>query len=180
MKLIIFMWLLSGLGACVAWGQRPQSSTTRARAIPSRAQANAENTSITFLTSPNGSPVHSLGADQSVLNLGSLSYATPAQVDHEETQRQKNSFVVSTRFGLRIGLPSAHPAGTATVSAYLLNANPLQTVWVDGVRLSMTPRIIGRQVSYGVVTEHVLKIEIPVSMPAGQISDSIRVIYTPN
>jgi hypothetical protein len=101
-------------------------------------------------------------------------------VDHEEIQRQKDSFVVSTTFGLRIGLSISHLAGTATVSAYLLNANPSQTVWVDGVRLSMTPGIIGRQVSYGVVTEHILKIEIPISIPAGRISDSIRVIYTPN
>jgi len=35
-------------------------------------------------------------------------------------------------------------------------------------------------VSYGVISEHVLKIEVPMSMPDGQMLDSIGVIYTPN
>lgn len=81
---------------------------------------------------------------------------------------------------MRIGLANGHRAGTATVSAFLLSPNPLRAVWVDGVRLSMTPGIIGRQVSYGAITEHVLKIAVPISMPAGQLLDSIGVIVTPN
>ena len=180
MRLLIFICLLLGMGPFVAWGQRSESHTARTAAMPFKVPPNGENTSIAFLTAPGGSPVHSLGSDQSALNLGSFSYVTPPDVAHEEIQRQKDSFAVSTKFGLRIGVSSAHLAGTATVSAYLLNANPLETVWVDGVRLSMTPGIIGRHVSYGVITEHVLKIQIPSSMPAGQILDSIGVIYSPN
>ena len=87
---------------------------------------------------------------------------------------------MSTRFGLRVDLSNGHDAGTVTVSAFLLSSDPLGTVWVDGVRLSTTPGIIGRQVSYGAITEHVLKIAVPISMPAAQLSDSIGVIVTPN
>jgi hypothetical protein len=180
MKLIIFIWFLLGISVCVARGQRPTSHTARATAIPSHAQPGRESTSITFLTATNGSPVHSLGSDQGVLNLGSFSYFPGADVNGAEIRRQKDSFIVSTRFGLRIGLSNGHRAGTATVSAFLLSPDPLRTVWVDGVRLSMTPGIIGRQVSYGAITEHVLKIAVPISMPAGQLLDSIGVIVTPN
>jgi hypothetical protein len=180
MKIIAFLWSLFGLGACTAWGQRPPSHTAATSAVRSQAQPDWENASITFLTVANGSPVDSLRSDEGLLNLGTFSCFTRADVNREEIQRHTDSFVVSTRFGLRIGLSSGHLAGTATVSAYLRSTNPLRTLWVDGVRLSMTPGIIARQVSYGVISEHVLKIEVPMSMPDGQMLDSIGVIYTPN
>lgn len=180
MKVIIFIWFLLGISACDAWGQRPVSHTVHGTAIPFHAQRDRETNSITFLAAPNGSPVHCLGSDAGVLNLGSFSYSPRADVTGAEIRHQKDSFIVTTRFDMRIGLPNSHSAGTATVSAFLLSSNPLRTVWVDGVRLSMTPGIIGRQVSYGGITEHVLKIAVPLSMPAGEISDSIGVIITPN
>jgi hypothetical protein len=180
MKIIIFIWLLFGISVCVARGHRPTSHSVRATTIPSHTQPYREATSITFLTATNGPPVHSLGSDQGVLNLGSLSYFRRADVNGAEIQHQKDSFIVSTTFGLRIGISNVHRAGTAIVSAFLLSPNPVQTMWVDGVRLSTTPGIIGRQVSYGVITRHVLKIAVPISMPAGQLSDLIGVIATPN
>ena len=179
MKVIIFIFLL-GISVRPAWGQQPPSHAVRATAIPSHAPPDREISSITFLTAPDGSPVHSLGSDQGVLDLGSFSYCPRADVNGAEIQRNKDSFSVSTRFGLRVGLSNSHHAGTATVSAFLLSPNLLRTVWVDGVRLSMTPAIIGRQVSYGSVTEHTLKITVPISMPAGQVLDSIGMIVTPN
>ena len=180
MKLIIFIWFLLGISACVAWGQRPPSHTVRVTAIPSHMQPNRRTSWITFLTAPSGSPVHSIGSDHGVLNLGSLSYFPRADVNDVEILRQKDSFIVSTRFGVRIDLPNDHGAGTATVSAFLLSSDPLANVWVDGVRLSTTPGIIGRQVSYGAITEHVLKIAVPISMPAAQLLDSIGIIVTPD
>jgi hypothetical protein len=180
MKVIIFIFFLLGISVRPAWGQQPPSHSVRATAISSHAQPDRETSSITFLTAPNGSLVHSLGSDQGVLDLGSFSYFPRAEVNGTEIQRHKDSFSVSTRFGLRIGLSNSHHVGMATVSAFLLGPNLLRTVWVDGVRLSITPAIIGRQVSYGAVTEHTLKITIPISMPAGQVLDSIGVIATPN
>jgi hypothetical protein len=180
MKVIILIWFLLGISVGVACGQRPPPHSARAAAIPSHSQADRETTSITFLTAPNGSPVHSLGPDQGVLNLGSFSYFPRAKVNGAEVQNQKDSFLVSTRFALRIGLSNSHRPGTATLSAFLLSPNSLRTVWLDGVRLSMTPAIIGRQESYGAITEHALKITVPSSMPAEQFLDSIGVIATPN
>jgi hypothetical protein len=180
MKVVIFIWFLLGSSVCIAKGQRPPPHTAHATSVPSHARPDRETISITFLTAPNGSPVHSLGSNHGVLNLGSFSYFLRADANGAEVQRKEDSFSVASTFGLRIGLSNGHRAGTATVSAFLLRPDPLRTVWVDGVRLSMTPGIIGRQVPYGAVTEHVVKIALPISMPAGQLLDSIGVIVTPN
>jgi hypothetical protein len=180
MKRIIFIWFLLGVSVCVARGQRPPSHTLRVKAIPSHAQSNRASSWITFLTAPSGSPIRSLGSDHGELNLGSFSYFPRTDGNDADILRQKDSSIVSTRFGLRIDLPNGHGAGAATVSAFLLSSDPLVSVWVDGVRLSTRPVIIGRQVSYGAITEHVLKIAVPISMPAAQLLDSIGVIVTPD
>ena len=118
--------------------------------------------------------------DQGILNLGTLSNV--AQEDHNGTQihPQKDSFVVVTRLGMRVDLPDSGRAGTATVSAYLLSSDPLRTVSLDGIRLSMTPEIIARHVSYGAITEHVLKVMVPASMPPGLLMDLIGVNVASN
>ena len=180
MKVVIFIWFLLGTSAGVAWGQRTPSHTVPATTISSHAQPDRETALITFLTAPNAPVVHSLGSDQGVLNLGSFSYFPGTDVNGAEIRRQKDSLIVITRFGLRIDLSNGHGAGTATVSAFLLNPRLLETVWVDGVRLSTMPGVIGRRVSYGAITEHGLRIAVPISMPAGQLLDSIGVIVTPD
>jgi hypothetical protein len=180
MKVIIANWFLLGIGVCVAWGQRPPTRAAGAIAISSHAQAHPETSTITFLTAANGAPVHSLGPDQGVLSLGSISYFLPPDVNGVEIQRQTSSFVVSSRFDLRVDFSHGHRIDTATVSACLLSPAAAGTVWLDDIQLSITPEIIGRQVPYGAITEHVLKIVVPTSMPPGQLLDSISVIVTPN
>jgi hypothetical protein len=180
MQVIIANWFLFGISVCVAWGQRTPAHAPGALAISSRAQPHPETSSITFLTSPNGAPVHSLGPDQGVLSLGGISYFPQPVVNGVAIQRQKGSFIVSSRFDLRVDFSHGHRRDTATVSAYVLSATAAGTVSLDDIQLSMTPVIIGRQVSYGAITEHVLKIVVPISMPAGQLLDSIGVIVTPN
>jgi hypothetical protein len=180
MKVIIANWFLLGIGVFVAWGQRPPAHTAGAIAISSHEQPHRETSSITFLTSEDGAPVHSLGPDQGVLSLGRISYFLEPDVDGVEIQRQKSSFVVSSRFDVRVDFSHGHRKDTATVSACLLSPTAVGTVWLDDIQLSMTPRIIGRRVSYGAITEHVLKIVVPGSMPAGQLVDLIGVIVTPN
>jgi hypothetical protein len=138
------------------------------------------NTSITFLTVTDGAPVLSVGPGEGILNLGSLSNVGRAGERGVQTRLQKDSFVVSTKVGLRVDVTTSSRGGMATLSAYLLSPNPFGAVSVDGVQLSMTPGIIARQVTYGAITEHVLKIVIPASMPAGQLIDLIGVIATPN
>jgi hypothetical protein len=180
MKCFVVIWMLLGAGMGVAGGQRPAPGSRHTSAINLLERGSGPSASITFLTAANGAPVQGLGTDEGMVNLGSVSNCSRPDEHGAQILPQKDSFVVSTRVGLRLDLSNATGAGTATVSAYLLRGDPLRTVWVDGVRLSTMPGIIARQVSYGAVTEHVLKIEVPRSMPAGQLMDLIGVIVTPN
>jgi hypothetical protein len=180
MKIMLFIWFLLGMSVRVACGQRTPPHAAPATAISSHAQPRRQTVSITFLAVPNGLPVHNLGPDQGALDLGSFSYFPRADVKGAEIQREEDSFIVLTRFGLCIDLSNGHRAGTATVRAFLLSPNPVGNVWVDGLRLSITPGIIGRQVHYGAFVEHVLRVAVPISMPAGQLLESIGVIVTPN
>lgn len=176
----ILMCLLFGMNVCVAWGQRTPGRSVRAAPIPPHEQLAPEKILISFLEVAGGSPVHRLGPDESVLVLGSVSNSPHGDAGGIEVQPQKDSLMVSTRFGIRIGLANERHAGARTLSAFLVSPNPLRIVWVDGVRLSATPSVIERQVSYGGVTEHLLRILIPVSAPAGQWLDSIVVVVTPD
>jgi hypothetical protein len=180
MKRIVFIWFLLGISICFAKGQRSAPASRRATAISSRARSEAENTSITFLTVTNGAPVQLVGSGQSILNLGSLSNIARLDEHGVQIQPQDYSFVVSTRVGLRVDQSNSSRDRTATVSAYLLSPDPVRTVSVDGVQLSTTPGIIARRVSYGAITEHVLKIVVSTSTPPGQVVDLIGVIVTPN
>jgi hypothetical protein len=180
MKRIVFIWFLLGISICFAKGQGPAPASRRTTATSLRARSEAGNTSITFLTVTDGAPVQLVRSGQSILNLGSLSNVARSDEHGVHVQPQNDSFVVSTRVGLRVERSNFTHKSTATVSAYLLGPDPLATVSVDGVQLSTTPAIIARQVSYGATTEHVLKIVILASMPPGQLIDLIGVIATPN
>jgi hypothetical protein len=180
MKLIVFLWFLLAIDIAFAHAQRRPRPSTRPAAIRMRARPEMAIASITFLQVSTGVPIQRVGADQGILNLGTLSNV--AQEDHNGAQihPQKDSFVVVTRLGMRVDLPDSGRAGTATVSAYLLSTDPLRTVSLDGIRLSMTPEIIARHVSYGAITEHVLKVMVPASMPPGLLMDLIGVNVASN
>jgi hypothetical protein len=180
MKRIVFIWCLLGVNICFAKGQGSAPVGRRTAAIGLRARSEAGSTSITFLTVTNGAPLQLVGSGQSILNLGSLSNVARSDEHGVQIQPQNDSFVVSTRVGLRVDLSNSSRESTATVSAYLLGPDPLGIVSVDGVQLSTTPAIIARQVSYGATTEHILKIVILASMPPGQLIDLIGIIATPN
>lgn len=163
-----------------AEAQRPKPANIRAPATRLYDRTEARRPSITFLTVPNGAPVRSAGLDQGAVSLGVLSNVTRRDANGIQIQSQQDSFVVATRVGLRIDLSSSSNTGTVTVSAYLLSADPLRMVWLDGVQLSTAPGIIDGHVVYGVITEHMLKILVPASRPPGQLMDSIGVLVTPN
>lgn len=179
MKPMIALCFLVGIGASIAWGQRPPSRTVTTAVISRQPALETANASITFLTAANGAPAQNLGAGQGLLNLGSISYSSRG-TGTEAVQAQKGNFSVSTRFGVRIGEVGRRHAGTVNVSAALVNPNTLRSVRVDGVRLTIVPQIIGRRISYGTVSEHVLQVTIPTSDPAGPLSDVIFVVATPN
>jgi len=130
---------------------------------------------LTFVPFPKGAPVRSI-AGQGTLDLGRVSYLTGSSEEGVQVTRRKQTFTVSTRFGLQVGAPNLQ--GTAKLVGLLSQAHPAIRVAVDGVELSTAPQIIQMAVRFGVVTEHRLEIEIPVSMPdaAAQVANAISFV----
>src|ERR1700733_6376363 len=180
MKSKLFLWFLLGISTVLAQAQRAKSPNRVAPAITLQPRSEATITSITFLTVAGGAPVQNAGSDQGALNLGLVSNTPRANANGVQIESEKDSFVIAARVGLRVDLSNSSRAGTVMVSAYLLSPDPSGTVSVDGVQLSLTPGIIARHVAYGAITEHVVKIVVPVSTPAGQLLDLIGLIVTPN
>jgi hypothetical protein len=180
MKSILFLCLLSGTVAQLADGQSPRAVRARKAEIAVRVRSVPVIASITFLKIADGAAIELTGVNNAVLTLGSLS--NTAQANHNGTQiwSQEASFAVSTRLGLRLDLSEPSRRGTARVSAYLMNTDLLRKVWLDGIPLSIIPNVISSHISYGTVTEHVLKIVVPASAPPGPLTDLIGVIVTPN
>ena len=91
MKVIIVILFILGISVGVAKGQRPRTHSMPGDRDSSSCAQEQRSISITFLTAPNGSPVHSLGSDQGVLDLGRLSYFSKVDVNGAEIQRPKES-----------------------------------------------------------------------------------------
>jgi len=130
---------------------------------------------LTFVPFPKGAPVRSI-AGQGTLDLGRVSYLAGSSEEGVQVTRRKQTFTVSTRFGLQVGAPNTQ--GTAKLMSFLAQANPAIRVAIDGVELSTAPQVIQMAVRFGVATEHRLEIEIPVSMPdaAAQVANAISFV----
>jgi hypothetical protein len=180
MKPTVMLLLLLGISASVCRGQRLASPSVTPAAISFRTQPAQESIPITFLTAPDGAITQTLGSGRGLLNLGSVSCFSRPAANGAEIQDHQNDFTVSTRFAVRVGDLNAHRVGTVTVSALLLISDPLRTVQVNGIRLSPSPQVIKRRIPYGAIIDYVLEITIPTSVPAGQLSDSISIIASPD
>jgi hypothetical protein len=134
---------------------------------------------MTFVPFPKGAPVRSI-AGQGTLDLGRVSYLTGSTEEGVQVTRGKQTFTVSTRFGLQVGAPGTQ--GTAKLIGVLAQVNPAIRVMIDGVNLSSAPQVIQMAVRFGVVSEHRLEIEIPVSMPdaAAQVANAISFVVIAN
>src|ERR1051326_74928 len=86
--------------------------------------------SLTFVPFPKGAPVRSI-AGQGTLDLGRVSYLTGSTEEGVQVKRGKQTFTVSTRFGLQVGTPNAQ--GTAKLLGVLSQANPAIRVAIDGI-----------------------------------------------
>ena len=172
-KQIRWAWLLAVcaalLSAAAAQNAQPGEPTVRS-AI--RDKASDAALWVNFVPVAKGARVRSISG-QGALELGPLSYLNGASEEGVSIRRHARTFTVSTRFGLLVGDPSMH--GTAKLVAVLTQIDPAIRVAVDGVNLTSSPGVIQMAISYGVVTEHRLEIEIPTTMSgaAAQVANSI-------
>ena len=170
---VLLLTVVTALAA-VASGQAAQPGESAAGKVIRNKSTDAALW-LTFVPFPKGAPVRSI-AGQGTLDLGRVSYLTGSSEEGVQIKRGKQTFTVSTRFGLQIGAPNAQ--GAAKLLGVLSQANPAIRVAIDGIDLSVAPQVIQMAVRFGVVTEHRLEIEIPVSMPeaAAQVANSISFV----
>lgn len=74
---------------------------------------------------------------------------------------------------LRIGEPSRESRGNATLRAYLQAPDARCIVRIDGVPLTVAPRVIRRNAPIGIAFTHRIDIEVPRTAAGGPLQASI-------
>src|SRR4051812_1772903 len=116
-----------------------------------------------------GSGIRGLGA----LNLGHVSWAQDPHNPGVVKKKNKNSFALTTRFGLRLDCSAADANRFATMSASVQQPDTRFSMQIDGVVLSQSPVIITR-LACSSTSEVSLSVEIPFSAPAGVLSSNLN------
>ena len=149
------------------------------RGTPSVAAAPAAPT-ITILTAATGALVLSQGAGSAALDLGRVSYFKGASAPGESIQKNYRSFVVSTRFGLKVDCPGSLASSKVNVTMSRLDAAASHAIAIDGTRLGLAAQSLVQSMPCGSAGEHRLDVEVPVSTPAGSIGSTVAFLATLN
>jgi hypothetical protein len=70
--------------------------------------------------------------------------------------------------------------GTATLRAFLEYSDGRAVVRVNGITLGAAPTVIDAHAPIGDAIVHHIEIEVPASMPAGEVASAIRWEVTTN
>lgn len=130
------------------------------RSVPMQSTSNGQ-LSVTVVSLAANAPLMGT-AGSTVMDIGTVSYAG-SRNSNVSIERKKNSFVVTTAFGLAV-TDATHQAHFATVSAFVSGQNPRLTYRIDGRRLESAPTVVVPQVAVGSTTRHRLEVEIPNSL----------------
>ncbi len=165
--LILFLSLVPAL-----WAQASRALQPGPRAAV-RAKEPEPAIWVNFVPLAGGVTVRSLTGQVGTLDLGQISYMAGASTAGVKVIRKKNSFVVSTLIGLRVGPES--PSATARLMGTVTEVSAVNRISVDGVRLTVSPQIIQMAVPLGPVTSHRLEIEVPIDEPeaVAQVARSV-------
>jgi hypothetical protein len=131
--------------------------------------------SITILTAATGALVRSQGAGNASLDLGSVSYFKGTSVPGESSRKLPGSFVISTRFTLKVDCPAS---SRIKVGMARTDATPSHTITIDGTTLGTADQILVQSMSCGSAGEHRLDVEIPTSTSAGSIGSTVVFMAT--
>jgi len=159
-----------------AWTQTGTQGRRVPAAVIKRPAAVPASISVSFVELPNGAPLMTGGSGRGELVMPPVAYGMGAPKAGVRVESRSSSFIVSSRFGLRIN----GPTGTAVVSAFLLAPDPHCKYFLDGMQLSMTPQVVAPRTRFGAVTEHRLEVEVPVNMTLGAAANNIGFTAVPN
>jgi hypothetical protein len=147
------------------------------RGTPSVAAAPAAPV-ITILAAATGALVLSQGAGNASLDLGRVSYFKGTSAPGESIQKNSRSFVISTRFGLKVDCPGSLASSKVNVSMSRLDAAASHALAIDGTTLGLAAQSLVRSMPCGSGGEHRLDVEVPVSTPAGSIGSTVAFLAT--
>jgi len=137
-----------------------------------RAMASAAPT-ITIITAPSGAMILNQGPGSSSLNLGGISYFKGASASGETSQRTSKSFVITTRFALRVDCPGSPASALVNVTMSRMDASASHSMAIDGIKLGTTAQTLELSVPCGSAGVHSLDVEVSTSTPAGSIESTV-------
>jgi hypothetical protein len=136
--------------------------------------------SITILPAATGALLRSQGASNASLDLGRVSYFEGTSAPGESSRKNSGSFVISTRFALKVDCPGSPPSSRVNVTMSRLDATPSHAITIDGTTVGSTARTLVQSMPCGSGGEHRLDVEFPVSTPAGSIGSTVAFAATLN
>jgi hypothetical protein len=135
---------------------------------------------IAILAAATGALIRSQGASNASLDLGRVSYFKGTSVPGQSSQKTSRSFVISTRFALKVDCPGRPASSKVNVTMSRLDAAASHAIAIDGTTLGSAAQILVQSLPCGSGGEHRLDVEVPVSTPAGPIGSTVAFAATLN
>ena len=170
---LFWVWLLALLADRASFGQPSGAPRTSAPVV-------VPAPTITILAAATGALVRSQGAGNASLDLGRVSYFKGASAPGETSQKNPKSFVISTRFALRVDCPGSLASSKVNVTMSRLDAAPSHVISIDGTTVGSATQTLVQTMACGSGGEHRLDVEVPVSTPAGSIGSTVAFVATFN
>jgi hypothetical protein len=128
---------------------------------------------ITVLTAVTGALILNQGPGSASLNLGGVSYFRGTSTSGETSQRNSKSFVITTRFALRVDCPGSPASAQVSIAASRMDASAAYAMAIDGIKLGTTVQTLEQSMPCGSAGDHRLDVEVPTSTPAGSIASTV-------
>ncbi|MGD0359888.1 MAG: hypothetical protein ABSC93_03410 [Bryobacteraceae bacterium] len=133
---------------------------------------------VTILAAATGTLVRSQGGAFASIDLGRVSYFGNNSAPGDTSHTRSRSFVVSTRFALKVDCPGNSPFGRVNITMSRLDEAPSHAISIDGTALVFAAQTMAQSISCGSSGEHRLDVEIPVSTPSGPIGSTVAFVAT--
>jgi hypothetical protein len=168
-----WVWILALFANQASFGQPPDVPRTSGPVVvPPMAPT------ITILAAATGALIRSQGTGNASLDLGRVSYFKGVSAPGESSQKNTKSFVVSTRFAIRVDCPGSSLSSKVNVTMSRLDAAPTHALTIDGTIVDSTAQTLVQSMPCGSGGEHRLDVEVPVSTPAGTIGSTVAFVAT--
>ena len=168
----LWVWMLLLFANRAAFGQ-PSGGPRTIQVVAAPAAP-----TITILAAATGALVRSQAAGNATLDLGRVSYFKGTSAPGETSQRNSKSFVITTRFALRVDCPGNPASSKVSVTILRLDAAASHAITIDGTKVESAAQTLASSMPCGSAGEHRLDVEIPVSTPAGSIGSTVAFLAT--